>query len=174
VAAAFRRAIEPLKREAGHNPYLLQEELQQVMGRHVGIVRTADELQQGIEALAELQEKLLTVRAEGASQYNPAWHQALSIRSLVVVAEAVARAARIREESRGAHTRIDFEGERDEWLRYNIVTRRAADGMMETLKVERPAPPEELARIAGASIDDLEREVAGDRNVAAGREGADG
>jgi len=62
----------------------------------------------------------------------------------------------MREESRGAHTRLDFEDEREEWLKYNIVTRRGADGQMDVRKVERAAPPEYLARIANASIEDLE------------------
>jgi succinate dehydrogenase / fumarate reductase flavoprotein subunit len=175
VAAAFRRAVEPLKREAGANPYLLQEELQRAMGRHVGIVRTAEELEKGLAVLEGLAEKVRTVKAEGASQYNPGWHQALSIRSLVVVSEAVARAALIREESRGAHTRLDFEGERDEWLRYSVVTHKGPDGRMEVARVERPEPPEELARIAHSPIEELEREVAADREAAAAGEGsADG
>ena len=78
----------------------------------------------------------------------------------MVVSEAVARAALIREESRGAHTRLDFEGERDEWLRYNVMARRAPDGSMQVEKVERPAPPPELERIARSEIEDLEREIA--------------
>ena len=41
------------------------------------------------------------------------------MRSLLITAEAVTRAALMREESRGAHTRVDFPGERDEWVKYN-------------------------------------------------------
>jgi succinate dehydrogenase / fumarate reductase flavoprotein subunit len=96
------------------------------------------------------------VKAHGASQYNPGWHAAIDIQSLVLVSEAVTRAALMREESRGAHTRNDFPGERDEWLRYNIVIRKADDGTMQVEKVERSAPPDELAAIANAKIEDLE------------------
>ena len=38
------------------------------------------------------------------------------MRSLLITAEAVARAALMREESRGAHTRLDFPGESEEWV----------------------------------------------------------
>ena len=163
IKAAFRRATAPLNRENGQNPYLLQEELQEVMGRHVGIVRTHDELEKGIEALAQLAVKGKTVRSPGSSQYNPGWHQALSIRSLLLVSQAVARAAQMRQESRGAHTRLDFEGERDEWQKINIVVRLDAGGEVEVEKVVRPQAPEELAAIAHAEIEDLDRQVAEER-----------
>ena len=108
------------------------------------------------------------VKAAGASQYNPGWHEALSMRPLVVVAQAVARAALMREESRGAHTRVDFEGERDEWLEYNVVIRRGAGDEMQVRKVERPRGPTELERIARLGIEELERDVASERGVPRG------
>jgi succinate dehydrogenase / fumarate reductase flavoprotein subunit len=163
VRRAFRRATEPLHRASGENPYLLHEELQTLMDSAVGIVRTSEELDHGIEELGRLAARVANVKAAGASQFNPGWHEALSMRALIVVAEAVARAARVREESRGAHTRVDFEGEREEWLRYNVVVRRGGDGEMQVRKVERPAPPAELARIARSEIEELEQEVARER-----------
>jgi succinate dehydrogenase / fumarate reductase flavoprotein subunit len=156
IQAAFRRATEPLNRESGENPYLIHEELQDAMNDHVGIVRTEEDLTQGLEVLETLKKRAAAVKAHGASQYNPGWHEALSLRSLLLVGETVARAALMRQESRGAHTRLDYEGERDEWLRYNIVLRRGASGDIEVEKVERPAAPEHLAQIAYATIEDLE------------------
>jgi len=96
------------------------------------------------------------MKATGTSQYNPGWHEALSMRSLLISSEAVARSALIRQESRGAHTRIDYEGEREEWVKYNIVCRKGADGQMEVEKVQRPAPVKYLEEIANAKIEDLE------------------
>ncbi|MGE3630606.1 MAG: hypothetical protein AB7P00_11860, partial [Sandaracinaceae bacterium] len=69
---------------------------------------------------------------------------------------AVARAAHLRKESRGAHTRLDFETEDEEWVKYNIVISKAADGSMDVQKVERPAPPPHLKAIAYSKIEDLE------------------
>ncbi len=156
VEAIFREATSVLNRESGENPYLLHEELQEVMGQHVGIVRTGKELEEGIEKLATLKQKAANVKAHGASQYNPGWHEALSLKSLLIVSEAVARAAHVREESRGAHTRIDFEGERDEWLEVNVVIERGAHGEVSVRKEGRPKPPAHLAAIARANIEDLE------------------
>jgi succinate dehydrogenase / fumarate reductase, flavoprotein subunit len=168
VRAAFRRATEPLHRATGENPYVLHEELQALMDSAVGIVRTADELEHGIERLGQLAARVAHVKSAGASQYNPGWHEALSMRALVLVAQAVARAALVREESRGAHTRVDFEGERDEWLKYNVVIRRGAGGEMQVRKVERPRGPAELERIARSGIEELDREVASEREVPRG------
>jgi len=76
----------------------------------------------------------------------------------------VARAALLREESRGAHTREDFPSERDEWLEYNIINKKGANGEMQTIKVKRSEPDKELKRIANSPIEDLEKEVIIDHN----------
>jgi succinate dehydrogenase / fumarate reductase, flavoprotein subunit len=81
----------------------------------------------------------------------------------LITAEAVGRAALLREESRGAHTRADFPGEQEQWLKYNIVIRKGEDGRMVLEKFERPAPDPELERIATSTIEDLESEIALER-----------
>ena len=156
VKVAIRSATEILNRESGENPYALHEKLQDVMEDGVGIVRTEEELKQGILGIEALQERAKNMKASGTSQYNPGWHEALSMRSLLISSEAVARSALIRQESRGAHTRIDYEGEREEWVKVNIVCRKGSDGHMEVEKITRPAPPKYLEEIANAKIEDLE------------------
>jgi succinate dehydrogenase / fumarate reductase flavoprotein subunit len=156
IRGAFRKAREPLDRESGTNPYTLRDELADMMQVDVGIVRNEADLKKAIDFIDALKPKVASVKADGASQYNPGWHEALSIRSLLIVSEAVAKAALMREESRGAHTRTDFEDESEEWLKYNIVIKRASDGEMQVEKVERPAPPPLLKEIAHSKIEDLE------------------
>ncbi|MFO7179593.1 MAG: fumarate reductase/succinate dehydrogenase flavoprotein subunit [Pseudomonadota bacterium] len=156
VRLAIRSATEILNRESGENPYALHEALQDVMEDCVGIVRTEQELKDGISRIEALKERVKNVKAHGSSQYNPGWHEAIAMRSLIVAAEAVARAALERKESRGAHTRLDYEGERDEWLRYNIVIRKGGAGEMEVERVERPEPPAYLKEIAYSTLEDLE------------------
>ena len=156
IMAAFREATDILNRESGENPYLMHEALQEVMSRNVGIVRIGEELQTAVEQLEALKVRAQNLKAPGTSQYNPGWHEALSVKSLLIVGEAVARAAYIREESRGAHTRLDFEGEREECARFNVVTKKGPDGEMQVEKVQRPDPPPELAAIAHATLEELE------------------
>jgi succinate dehydrogenase / fumarate reductase flavoprotein subunit len=156
VTSAFRRATAPLNRESGENPYVIHDELQDLMGKHVGIIREGKELQEGIEKLRELAKRVANVKAHGASQYNPGWHEALSLEPLMITSEAVARAALMREESRGAHTRSDFFSERDEWVKYNIIVYKGEDGEMKVEKILREEGPDHLVEIANSNIDDLE------------------
>ena len=156
IEVFMRRSTDILNRESGTNPYLIHEKLQQVMQQYVGIVRTEEDLKKGLEELESLKTEAAKVKAHGASQYNPGWHEALDLSSLLITSEAVARAALMREESRGAHTRLDFEGEREMWGSYNIVVSQEDHGMR-VEKIERPEPPKELADIAFASLEDLEK-----------------
>ena len=159
VERVIRSATDILNRENGENPYLIHEELQELMQNNVGIVRTDELLSEGIDGLSKLWGKFTNVKADGACQFNPGWHQAISLRNLLVTSESVARSARMREESRGAHTRVDFEGERDEWLQYNVVISKSDNGEMIAEKNRRGEPDPELKRIAELSIDELEKEV---------------
>ena len=156
IKKAVRRATEILNRESGTNPYLVHEELQETMQNNVGIIRQTEELKTALSDIEKLKKDASNVKANGSSQFNPGWHEALSLSSLLTVSQAVTMAALMREESRGAHTRLEFEGEREEWGKVNIVVRKGADGKMEVEKIQRPEPPAELAAIAMASLEELE------------------
>ncbi|MGH7785840.1 MAG: fumarate reductase/succinate dehydrogenase flavoprotein subunit, partial [Candidatus Binatia bacterium] len=126
------------------------------MDRYVNIVRQKAELETAVVELDKLKTEVSQVKANGASQYNPGWHEAIALSSLMITAEAVTRAALMREESRGGHTRVDFPGESAEWQQYNVVVKRTADGRMDVRKEQRPAPPPELAKVANATLEELE------------------
>jgi succinate dehydrogenase / fumarate reductase flavoprotein subunit len=156
VEAAVTRATTPLNRPDGFNPYVVTEHLQHVMDRYVNIVRQKDELETAVAELDKLKHEVAQVKAPGAAQYNPGWHEAIALGSLMITAESVTRAALMREESRGAHTRVDFPGESDEWVKVNVVVKKGAGGQMEVRKEPRPEPPPELAKIAYATLEELE------------------
>jgi succinate dehydrogenase / fumarate reductase flavoprotein subunit len=159
AVSIIRNATEILNREKGENPYLLHEDLQEAMQNNVGIVRSEELLREGLAQLDNLRRSVKNVKAEGASQFNPGWHEAIALRNLLITAEATAKAALTREESRGAHTRIDFPDERDDFLNVNVVTYKGEDGSMKAKKVNRTEPPAELNRIANLSIEELEQEI---------------
>ncbi|MBV2362795.1 fumarate reductase/succinate dehydrogenase flavoprotein subunit [Streptomonospora nanhaiensis] len=117
VARLAEEAAAPLRRDTGENPYQLHQELQQTMNDLVGIIRRGPEMEQALEALEKLRERVATVRAEGGTAYNPGWHLALDLRNMLAVSEAVARSALAREESRGGHTRDDFPAMSAQWRR---------------------------------------------------------
>ena len=152
----IKNATSVLKRDEGNNPYLIHEELQNIMQNNVGIVRTNDELYAGLGKLNKIKVDIESVCAHASAQYNPGWNEALDLKNLIITAEAVTRAAILREESRGAHTRLDFEGERKEGLEYNIIIQKADQGMV-AKKITRTRPSEELEKIANASLEELEK-----------------
>ena len=159
IRTIIKTATNILNRESGENPYMLHGNLQDIMQNNVGIVRTQELLSRGITKIKELWNKYKEVKADGASQFNPGWHEALALRNMLITSEAVAQAALMREESRGAHTRVDFPNEQNEWLKYNLVIKKNADGTMDVSKVLRDEPGPELKRLANLKIEEIEAEI---------------
>ena len=80
---------------------------------------------------------------EGGRTYNPGWHAALDLRSLLTVAECCAKAALERTESRGGHTRDDHPYTDDTWGTVNIIE-RLKDGAVTLTREPLPQMPAEL------------------------------
>ncbi len=138
LTRAENDALAPFHTEGGENPYSIHTELQQTMNDLVGIIRRGDELEQARHKLAELRGRVAKVSVEGHRQFNPGWHLALDLRNMLVVAECVARAALLRTESRGGHTRDDHPAMDPDWRKVNLVC--ALDG--DTVDVVRQPLPE--------------------------------
>jgi succinate dehydrogenase / fumarate reductase flavoprotein subunit len=115
---------------AGENPYQIQYDLQETMQNLVGIVRVENEMQQALGATAQLHVRAERAGVPGNREYNNGWHTAIDVENLLVVSEAITRAALLRKESRGAQFREDFPQKDPEWGKYNIVIKRGADGEM--------------------------------------------
>jgi succinate dehydrogenase / fumarate reductase, flavoprotein subunit len=148
VDAAARWALEPFERTGNvENPYKVQSDLQSMMQDKVGIVRSQAPMEEAVEGIAEMWERASRTRVEGNREYNPGWHTALDLRNLLTCAEAVARSAVLRKESRGAHFREDFEKKDPDWGKYNLVLKQGADGTMQVEKRDLPPMPAELAAI---------------------------
>jgi succinate dehydrogenase / fumarate reductase, flavoprotein subunit len=126
LEAAAREALLPFERTGGENPYTVQQELQDCMQELVGIIRTEGELKSALERIAALKERAARVAVEGHRQYNPGWHLALDLRSLLTVAECVTLAALERRESRGGHTRDDYPKPDPELGKVKVVVRQRA------------------------------------------------
>ncbi len=149
VEAVARECLEPFERTGGENPYAIHMDLQECMQSLVGIIRTEGELKKALEEIAVLKERARRVRVEGTRQYNPGWHLALDLRSLLTVAEAVTLAALERKESRGGHTRDDHPKMDPELGKVNIVVRRVRDELTVSRRPIPPMPPELKALLEG-------------------------
>jgi succinate dehydrogenase / fumarate reductase flavoprotein subunit len=145
LQATAKAALRPFDRGAsGENPYQIQYDLQESMQDLVGIVRTENEMQQALKKIAQLQTRADRAGITGHRQYNNGWHTAIDLDSLLIVSEAITRAALLRKESRGAQFREDFPNKDTEWGKHNIVVKRGADGEMLVEKRVIPPMPDEL------------------------------
>jgi succinate dehydrogenase / fumarate reductase flavoprotein subunit len=138
VALAAREALAPLDRGGSSHadgPFQVQYELQELMQENVGIVRTEAEMLRAIEGIERLRAKAAGVAVPGNREYNAGWHTALDLPNLLVSAEAIARAALDRKESRGGHFREDFPSQSPEQGSHNLVLRKGRDGGMELERV---------------------------------------
>jgi succinate dehydrogenase / fumarate reductase flavoprotein subunit len=139
VDAAARDALAPFERVGGEGAYVVQHSLQEMMQDLVGIVRREEEMTRALDGVVALRERAKHVSVVGHREYNPGWHTALDLANLLVVSEAVARAAIDRRESRGGHFRDDYPAKDPAAATYNTVLRRGADGEMQLER--RPIPP---------------------------------
>jgi succinate dehydrogenase / fumarate reductase flavoprotein subunit len=133
-------AVEPFSVDGGDNPYSIQHDLQQSMNDLVGIIRTEPELREALAAIEELKKRAKQMSVDGHRQYNPGWHLALDLRNMLLVSEAIAKAALARQESRGGHTRDDFPGPDPEWGGKNLVV-SLADDRESVMLNPQPLPP---------------------------------
>jgi succinate dehydrogenase / fumarate reductase flavoprotein subunit len=113
----------------------------------VGIFRTESDLDEAIGRIGELRRRWSTIRVGGGRAYNPGWNLVTELRNLIIVSESVVRSARLRTESRGAHSRLDYPAADATWAKMNCVTARDGESMrVETAPL--PGLPAELGALA--------------------------
>ena len=77
----------------------------------VGIFRDEEDLDSCIRGAGKIERaRRRMCSVEGSRLFNPGWHLAQDLKAMLTVSEAVTRSAIARQESRGAHSRIDYPG----------------------------------------------------------------
>ena len=110
----YQRLLRSLRSGGKHAVQNLKRNLKTLMWECCGIIRSRSSLERLIGEVDELRTLLEDVRVTGRLETL----EALELQNMVSVAEAVARAALMREESRGAHYREDYPVQDDRrWLR---------------------------------------------------------
>jgi succinate dehydrogenase / fumarate reductase flavoprotein subunit len=146
VEAASRALLAPFQSAGSENPYAIHADLQECMQSLVGIIRTEGELTKARDQLAVFKQRLGRVRADGGREFNPAWHLAFDLHSMLSVSEAVALGALERKESRGGHTRDDYPRADDRLGKVNIVVRRR-NGQLSVAQEPLPQMPDDLKQL---------------------------
>jgi len=114
----------------------IRTEMQTAMEQGAGIYRTEEEMAKCADKLRELQERLPSASIDDHSKtFNTELVAALELGLMLDVAETIVQSAQRREESRGAHQRIDFPDRDDERFLAHSLVHRNADG---SSRVEYP------------------------------------
>lgn len=108
----------------------LGNELRRTMQEHCGVFRFPELLEEGVRKIHKIKERVDHLAIKDTSKvFNTARTEALELQNLIHVAIATMTAAHSRQESRGAHSRQDFDSRDDNnWLKHSLYD--SASGTM--------------------------------------------
>ena len=114
-----------------HRPVEVKRELQKTMWDYVGPARTENKLKKGIELLSSIREKAEDLHISNAKIYNTEFIDAIELGFMIPVSISVAESALRRQESRGAHVRLDYPQRDDESRLKNIIIKMNEENGLE-------------------------------------------
>jgi succinate dehydrogenase / fumarate reductase, flavoprotein subunit len=120
-ADARIRAI--FARSSGERPWQVREELASVMYDYAGIFRTKERLEHCLTTIGELRERGGSVVVDDTGdRFNTDLLSVFELESMLEMADCLVTGALARQESRGAHTRLDFRERDDErWMKHTLA-----------------------------------------------------
>jgi succinate dehydrogenase / fumarate reductase, flavoprotein subunit len=112
-----------LKRETGERIYEIRQELRDVMDANFSIFRTLKQMEYALGKIREMKSRLAKAKIEDTSRaYNTDLTSALELENMVELAEVMLAGGIARQESRGAHSRLDYPTRDDRnWLKHTLA-----------------------------------------------------
>jgi fumarate reductase (CoM/CoB) subunit A len=120
------------------NPTILKRKLQDIMWSHVGPERNGTILKEAVELIARMKEQdLPRMTVPSIREFSLQWLEALELPKMLDLCEIVAKAALLRQETRGHHFRSDFPNREDGiWLKHIIIHKENGEMKLWTRPVE--------------------------------------
>ena len=111
-----------------YNPYAIGKELGEEMTAGCTVVRSAPRLAQCLNKVQELKDRFSKATlSDNAAWTNQSFSYSRAVGDMVLIAEAMVKAADMRKESRGAHYRTDFPTRNDdEFMKSSVAKFDAA------------------------------------------------
>lgn len=123
------------KNNTGKKPVEIRTEMKNTMDRNVGIYREASKLQLAVSTLQKLQKEFKSIQQDTDDRkFNFGLIRTLELRNMIDIAEVTAFTALWRQESRGAHYRLDFPKRDDERFLVHSLVSRTKNGLEITTK----------------------------------------
>jgi succinate dehydrogenase / fumarate reductase flavoprotein subunit len=133
---AADRSLERLARldasSSGEYAQAVANDIRTSMQKHAGVFRTQAMLDEGVQQIAALRERVAAITLKDKSKvFNTARVEALEVENLIEAAQATIVSAAARHECRGAHTVSDYERPADdpehplgrndrEWMKHTL------------------------------------------------------
>ena len=135
-----------MERTKGEPVWQVREELGKTMNQFVGIFRTREKVEKARECLLDLRKRVDQVALQDKGRiFNMQLTAALELGSVYELARVITESALFREESRGAHYRLDFPKRDDQrWLVHTLAYSTSSGPRLDTLPVTITRhPPQE-------------------------------
>ena len=155
--------------DGGENPFALHRELGDLMREHVFVERSNEGLDQALEGIGQLRERARKISLDDkGTAFNQSLSWARQVQDMMVLAEVIAKCARMRDECRGSHYKAEFElkvpegkfegdpeyeeyknkwkANNEKWLKHSIVTHTEDGPKIEYKPVDMSLLPPEKPR----------------------------
>ena len=122
----------------GENPIAAKQDLQQLMWKHVGVMKNEKGLKTALQQLESLKKK--TLKTGSRLKMNEKLVAALDLNAMWITCEMIIKSAGLRKESRAAHARSDYPKKLKKWNR-NIICAPSGRRFKLTTQSLDPVPP---------------------------------